>query len=200
MSFPGCSPRFGLPVTAVLTGANVYDNQVAFPMEKITERKVTHLYSLMDSAYDALPVRSLIVSRNRVPIIDYNKRRRPARELDPAEKQRFKVRTTVERTNAHLKDWLIAPAIYVKGPKKVMQRLMLGVVVLTALKTHQYIERPEFLRQAALSFFNIWLLTNGIPLFLTVIRNKLVLFLLSAMILLVPKDRPLPKIVKNSGC
>lgn len=140
---------FGLPVTAVLTGANVYDNQVAIPMEKLTERKVTYLYALMDSAYDAFPIRSLILSRNRVPIIDYNKRRGPEKYFDPAEKQRFKIRSTVERTNAHLKDWLIGPAIYVKGPKKVMQSLMLGVVVLTALKILQYIERPEFLRQAA---------------------------------------------------
>jgi len=61
---------FGLPVTAVLTGANVYDNQVAIPMEKLTERKVRFLYSLMDSAYDAGPLRSLILSRNRVPIIE----------------------------------------------------------------------------------------------------------------------------------
>jgi len=140
---------FGLPVTAVLTGANVYDNQVAIPMEKLTERKVRFLYSLMDSAYDAGPLRSLILSRNRVPIIEYNKRRGPEQYFDPAEKQRFKIRSTVERTNAHLKDWLIGPAIYVKGPKKVMQRLMLGVVVLTSLKILQYIERPEFLRQAA---------------------------------------------------
>jgi hypothetical protein len=140
---------FGLPVTAVLTGANVYDNQVAIPMEKLTERKVTYLYALMDSAYDAGPVRSLILSCNRVPIIDYNKRRGPQKYFDPAEKQRFKIRSTVERTNAHLKDWLIGSAIYVKGPKKVMQRLMLGVVVLTALKILQYIERPEFLRQAS---------------------------------------------------
>lgn len=140
---------FGLPVTAVLTGANVYDNQVAIPMEKITERKVTHLYSLMDSAYDALPVRVLISSRNRIPIIEYNKRRGPEKQLDPAEKQRFKIRSVVERSNAHLKDWLIGPVLYVKGPQKVMQRLMLGGVILTALKILQYIERPEFLSQAA---------------------------------------------------
>jgi hypothetical protein len=43
----------GLPVTAIVTGANVHDSQAAIPMEKLTEKKVQHLYSLMDAAYDA---------------------------------------------------------------------------------------------------------------------------------------------------
>jgi hypothetical protein len=41
---------WGLPVTAVVTGASVHDSQVALPMEKVTERRVQHLYSVMDSA------------------------------------------------------------------------------------------------------------------------------------------------------
>ena len=43
----------GIPVTAVVTGANVHDSQIAIPMEKLTERNVSHLYSLMDTAYEA---------------------------------------------------------------------------------------------------------------------------------------------------
>jgi hypothetical protein len=48
----------GIPVTAIVTGANVHDSQVATSMEKPTERQVTFLYSVMDSAYDAAPVKS----------------------------------------------------------------------------------------------------------------------------------------------
>jgi len=66
---------FGLPVTAVLTGANVYDNQLAIPMEKITGDKITYLYSLMDAAYDAEIIDQFITSEGRIPIIDSNKRR-----------------------------------------------------------------------------------------------------------------------------
>jgi len=140
---------FGLPVTALLTGANVYDNQVAIPMEKITEQKVQHLYSLMDSAYDASAIRTYITSRERVAIIDFNRRRGPKKELEPAEQLRYKIRSTVERSNSHLKDWLFGEALYVKGPDKVMQHLMFGIIALTAFKILQYIEQPEFLKQAA---------------------------------------------------
>lgn len=139
---------FGLPITAVLTGANVYDNQLAIPMEKITEERVTSLYSLMDSAYDAETIRDFIKGRNRVPIIDHNKRRGVKLQFTPAEKNRFKTRSVVERSNAHLKDWLFGPAVFIKGHKKVMQHLMFGVVALSAIKILQYIIKPENLKKA----------------------------------------------------
>ncbi len=47
----------GIPVSAIVTGANVHDSQVAIPLERMTEQRVNHLYSLMDSAYDAKPIR-----------------------------------------------------------------------------------------------------------------------------------------------
>jgi len=39
--------------------------------------------------------------------------------LDPAKQERYKIRTTVERANSHLKDNLIPKALYVKGHSKV---------------------------------------------------------------------------------
>ena len=54
---------WGLPVTAVVTGASVHDSQVALPMEKVTERRVQHLYSVMDSTYDAPKIRGYIQGR-----------------------------------------------------------------------------------------------------------------------------------------
>lgn len=130
---------FGLPVTAILTGANVYDNQVAIPMEKITSGKVDHLYSVMDAAYDSALIRKYILSKSRIPIIDFNKRRGCKNELEPARKARLKVRSVVERSNAHLKDWLIGRSIHFKGPDKVFEHLMFGINVLTAVKILQYI-------------------------------------------------------------
>jgi len=130
---------FGLPVTALLTGANVYDNQVAIPMEKITSGKIEYLYSVMDAAYDSKPIREYILSQSRVPVIDYNKRRGCKIEMEPARKARLKVRSVVERSNAHLKDWLIGRSIHFKGPDKVFEHLMFGINVLTAVKILQYI-------------------------------------------------------------
>ncbi|MDP2815463.1 MAG: transposase, partial [Rectinemataceae bacterium] len=140
----------GLPVTAIVTGANVHDSQAAIPMEKLTGKKVNHLYSVMDAAYDAKPVDGFIRSENRIPLIDPNRRSKSdQRAFDPAEKARFKVRTTVERANAHLKDWLIPNQIFVRGFAKVSFLLMCGVVCLAALKILQYFVLPELESKAA---------------------------------------------------
>jgi hypothetical protein len=46
----------GLPITAVLTAASLHESQVAVPLMKMTSERVTYLYDLMDSAYDAKPI------------------------------------------------------------------------------------------------------------------------------------------------
>jgi len=134
----------GIPVTAVVTGANVHDSQLAIPMEKMTERKVTHLYSLMDAAYDAPQIRTYIRKKGRVELIDFNKRKNPVqREMEPHEKETYKIRSTVERANSHLKDWFIPDKIYVKGYKKVNCTLMTAVLCLSAVKILQYFHLQE---------------------------------------------------------
>ena len=140
---------YGLPVTAVLTGANVHDSQLAIPMEKITEKRVSHLYSLMDAAYDAEPIKNFIVSRGRQSVIDPKKRRSQEKvPLAPVKKERFKARSTVERANAHLKDWFFAKKIFVKGPKKVFCQLVFGVLCLATVKIIQYHILPELEKAA----------------------------------------------------
>ena len=125
----------GFPLTAVITGANVHDSQLAIPMEKLTGSKVTFCYSLMDSAYDAKTIEEYIRSCERVPIIDVNKRKNKDRPgLDPAKQERYKIRTTVERTYSHLKDNLIPKAIYVKGYTKVSFVIMASVFCLAIIK------------------------------------------------------------------
>ena len=117
---------------------------IAIRMEKLTERKIHHLYSLMDTAYDAQDIRNYIEGKGRVAIIDGNKRRSEgARSFDAAEKERFKIRSTVERANSHLKDWLIGGRVYVRGIRKVSFHLMSGVVCLAAVKILQYLVVPQ---------------------------------------------------------
>ena len=114
----------------------------------MSSERITHLYSLMDSAYDAIPIREFIITSGRIPIIDPNKRRKQQRVLSPAEKQRFKIRSTVERSNAHLKDWLIPSKIMVRGPDKVSHCLMTGVLCLAAIKILQYCILPGLQKTA----------------------------------------------------
>jgi hypothetical protein len=69
-------------------------------LEKMTESEVIFCYSLMDAAYDCSVIDSFIRSRERIPIIDPNKRGNESRPpLDPAKKERYKIRTEVERAN-----------------------------------------------------------------------------------------------------
>jgi hypothetical protein len=125
----------GFPITACVTGANVHDSMLAIIMEKMTEQRVTFCYSLMDSAYDAQIINGFILSRGRVPVIEPNKRINDNRPpLDPAKKERYKIRTVVERSFSHLKDCLIPKTIYVKGHVKISFVLFSAVICLAALK------------------------------------------------------------------
>lgn len=129
----------GFPLTAVITGANVHDSQLAIPLEQLTEQKVTVLYSLMDAGYDAKTIDEYIRSKGRVPIIDPNKRNDKDRPpLDPAKQERYKIRTTVERSYSELKDNYIPKSIYVRGTQKVSFVLMAAVLCLAAVKYLQY--------------------------------------------------------------
>lgn len=139
----------GIPLSAVVTGANVHDSQVAIPMEKKTTSIVHRLYSLMDAAYDAREIRSFIEATGGVAIIDANKRRGDTREpMDPATRTRFGIRSIVERANSHLKDWLIPTKILTKGYEKANFTILCGVVCLAALKILQYLILPALAEAA----------------------------------------------------
>lgn len=134
----------GIPLTSVVTAANVHDSQVAIPMEKVTSSRVTHLYSLMDSAYDAAEIRGWITACGRKAIIEPNRRGSTDTEaMDPATRKRFAIRSTVERSNAHLKDWVLPSKLLVKGHRNVSFCLMCGVVSLAAIKILQQIMLPQ---------------------------------------------------------
>jgi hypothetical protein len=47
----------GVPISAALTSASVYDNQVSVPLARLSAQRVTSLYTLMDAAYDSEPLR-----------------------------------------------------------------------------------------------------------------------------------------------
>lgn len=122
----------GIPISAVLTGANVHDSRVALPLMRMSAQRVDACYELMDAAYCSSVIRQEIKAAGRVPLIDHNPRKGQKREFAPHEAQRYKTRSSAERCNARLKDEFGARHVQVRGHAKVMCHLMLGVVALCA--------------------------------------------------------------------
>jgi len=143
----------GIPISCILTSASLHDSQVAIPLAEITYGRVTSLYDMMDSAYDAPQIKAHSNSLGHVPIIDTNprskekkkalkdeaKRRRTAGYV-LAEDQRYNERSTVERVNGRIKDEFGARMVRVRGHAKVMAHLMFGIVVLTVDQLMKFME------------------------------------------------------------
>jgi hypothetical protein len=135
----------GVPLAAILSSASMNDTQAAIPLAIITAQRVTSLYDLMDSGYYADAIFEHSRSLGHVPIIDFaakgeaqkieKEREKLARKnlnWEPAEAVRYNVRTSIERTNARLKDEYGALTVRVKGAVKVFAHLMYGLLAQTA--------------------------------------------------------------------
>jgi hypothetical protein len=137
-----------IPISAMLTSASMHDSQAAIPLATITAKRVTNLYDLMDSAYDAAEITAHSEGLGHVPIIDINPRntaglkqaiatealaRRNA-GYTPAEDRRYNQRSSCERVNGGVKDSYGARHVRVRGHDKVFCHLMFGILAFT---THQ---------------------------------------------------------------
>ena len=145
-----------IPVSCILTSASTHDSQVALPLAAMTSQRITNLYDLMDSAYDAPIIRENSKALGHVPIIDINPRRNTKlKEELRAEARRFELlhferpedrryneRTTVERVYARLKDEFGGRMIRVRGYAKVMTHLMFGILALTADQLMRLVPQP----------------------------------------------------------
>lgn len=134
-----------IPITALLTSASLHDSQAAIPLGVLTAGRVSNLYDLMDSAYDAPEIRAKSRDLGHVPIIDRNPRSTTLKEeleteararkvagYQLAEDIRYNERSASERVNARLKDEFGGRNVRVRGHAKVMCHLMFGVLALTA--------------------------------------------------------------------
>lgn len=143
----------GIPVSCLLTSASLHDSQAAIALAGITHGRVTSLYDLMDSAYDAPQIYTHSRSLGHVPIIDPNPRRKAKKEeleaeakrrkaanYTLAEELRYNERSTVERVNGRIKDEFGACMVRVRGHAKVMAHLMFGIVVLTVDQLMKFVE------------------------------------------------------------
>jgi len=134
-----------IPISAILTSASLHDSQVAIPLATLTAGRVTNLYDLMDSAYDAPEIKAKSVALGHVPIIDAHPRSVPGGKeavaaealarrtagYRPAEEVRYNGRSAAERVNGGLKDDFGARHVRVRGNPKVFCHLMFGVLALT---------------------------------------------------------------------
>ena len=134
-----------IPISCILTSASLHDSQAAIPLATMTDLRTTNCYDLMDSAYDAAPIKEHSRSLGHVPIIGINPRsntklkeeikaeakRRSLLNFSTPEDVRYRERNTVERVNGRLKDEFGGLMIRVRGNAKVMCHLMFGILALT---------------------------------------------------------------------
>jgi hypothetical protein len=108
-----------IPLSCVTTSASVHDSQVVIPLMKRVAARVTSLYDLMDSAYDAPAIRQVSEALGHVPIIDQNPRRGPKVKFSPCQALRYGERSNAERGNSRLKDSFGLRGVLVRGQAKV---------------------------------------------------------------------------------
>ena len=137
-----------IPLRCVTTSASVHDSQVVIPMMKqlaASVSRVSSLYDLMDSAYDAPSIREVSQSLGHVAIIDQNPRRGAKIAFMPAECVRYRERSNAERGNSRLKDSFGLRFVRVRGQAKVHLHTMFGVLALFADQIRKPLpEVPDF--------------------------------------------------------
>ena len=119
-----------IPISFILTSASLHDSQVAIPLAQMTAERVTNLYDLADAAYDAKEIREISARLGHVAIIDNNPRRGEKIIFSPAEAQRYKERSAVERVNSHLHEEHGGRNLRVCGSVKVAAHLAFGLLVI----------------------------------------------------------------------
>jgi hypothetical protein len=131
-------------VTALVTSASLHDSQAAIPLMRLTARRITNLYDLMDPSYAAPEIDAAARALGRIPIVPGQCRRdkglkeemaaeskaRRTLNFQTAEQVRYRERTTAERANARLKDEFGGRCVRVRGHVKVTCHLMFGVLAL----------------------------------------------------------------------
>ena len=105
---------------------------MTIPLIKLTSKKVTYLYDLMDAAYDAKRIAQISREFGHVMITEKNGRGKEVIPMAPHETERYKMRSSAERANSRLKEDFGASNIMVKGHSKVTLHLMFGIITLFA--------------------------------------------------------------------
>ncbi len=119
----------------------------------MTASRVTNLYDLMDSAYDAPEIKANSRALGHVPLIEPHPRTAAGKEsiraevrrqkligLRPAEHARYQQRSAAERVIANFKDNFAGRMIRVRGPDKVACHVMFGLLALSAIQIMRLVQ------------------------------------------------------------
>lgn len=124
----------GVPLSLIVSSASLHDSQASIPLSQMTSTRIVYLYELMDAAYDSAAQRDYSANQGRVALIDLNRRsgKDATQAMDPAQRERYKERTTAERGNSDLKDNYGWRFVRVRGAVKVAAHLSFGLIALAA--------------------------------------------------------------------
>ena len=125
---------FGVPICFAVTGACVHDSKVAVPLLKMANQRTQYLYILLDKGYISPTINAYADLIERKVIIDRKGYTGVSPiPLEPAYAERYKARTTVERTNSELKDGFLPDKIYKRGAQ-ARYEIELAVLLTTIKK------------------------------------------------------------------
>ena len=106
----------GVPVSSIVTGARVHDSKAAAPLLRTAGERCRFLYALMDGGYSSAAIADCARRLGAVPIIDFKADRRGRkRPMAPDEAERYRKRTTVERSNGEMKECFLPAKLRSRG-------------------------------------------------------------------------------------
>lgn len=132
--------EYNMPVASIVTSASVHDSLCGIPLVRITEERIDTLYYLADKGYDSTAIRQEVQSFNKVPLIDFKRRRNGATggEFIGNQVDRYKKRTFVESVFSQLKMNYLPRYILYRGIEKVRSVLNIALAVITAVQILKY--------------------------------------------------------------
>ena len=122
----------GIPVAYAVTGARVHDSRVAISLMRKAEARCPFLYALMDAGYCDRRIAAFAESMGKVAVMD--SKAPPGGKkvpMDKAKAERYKARTTVERTNSEMKEKYLPCKLYSRSERALFEMEM--AVLLTAM-------------------------------------------------------------------
>src|SRR3989338_6502050 len=128
--------EYNIPIASIITSASVHDSLCGIPLVRITEERIDTLYYLADKGYDSAAIRQEVQSFNKVPLIDFKRRRNgeTGGEFIGNQVDRYKKRTFVESVFSQLKMNYLPRYILYRGTEKVRSVLNMALAVITAVQ------------------------------------------------------------------
>lgn len=133
----------GIPVSYVVTGACVHDSKLAIPLLRMANERCNFFYALMDSGYSCPDIENAVRRMGKIPVIDWKAEKDGSkREMDQAKKQRYKARTTVERSNSEVKGCFLPDRLHSRGSKAKLD-IEIAILLLTMKRMRMVLLREQ---------------------------------------------------------